>query len=104
MKGKGPRIERETSIVWNEEEDKALIWTASEITYQKLRKLGYSPTEDRERSASFIVPKRDIKMPRPLDEARSRRVKEMIAAGKTGFKPRQRNRSHSEPPNPSEQG
>jgi len=104
MKGKGPRIERETSIVWNEEEDKALIWTASEITYRKLKKLGYFPTEDRDRSASFVVPKRDIRMPKPKDEALSRRMKERMAAGKVGFRPGHQSGLHSEPPNPSAKG
>ncbi len=104
MKGKGPRIERETSIVWNEEEDKALIWTASEITYRKLKKLGYFPTEDRDRSATFVVPKRDIRMPKPKDEARSRRSKERVAAGIAGFGSGRRLGHEPEPPNSSAKG
>ena len=104
MTGKGPRIERETSIVWNEEEDKVLIWTASEITYRKLKKLGYFPTDDRDRSASFVVQKRDIRMPKPKDEALSRRMKERVAAGKTGLRPGRRSGHEPEPSNASGKG
>ena len=65
MHGKGPRHERETIIVFNEEGDTASVWTASESVYRQLRKRGYFPAEDNERSASFEIPKRDNKLPRP---------------------------------------
>jgi len=70
MKGKGIRRERETIINFNEEEKTAHIWTASEPMYRRLRKMGYCPSEDNERSASFVVPKRDIKLPRPKSASR----------------------------------
>ncbi len=60
MKGKGLRSERETVIIFNEAEDTASIWTASGVIYRKLKKLGYSPTEDNDRSASFEVPKKCV--------------------------------------------
>jgi len=60
MKGKGPRRERETTISFNEEEDTAQVWTASEPMYRKLRKKGYYPSEDNERSATFLVPKKQV--------------------------------------------
>lgn len=68
MKGEGPRHERETIIRFDEESNEASIWTASEITYRRLKKLGYAPIEDRERSATFRMPKRDVKLPRPKRE------------------------------------
>ena len=58
MKGKGPKLERETVIIFNEAEPDASIWTASETMYGKLLKLGYKPTEESDRSATFHVPKR----------------------------------------------
>ncbi len=65
MKGKGPRSERETVIRFDEAGDTATVWTASEVVYRKLRKMGYEPVEDRERSANFKVPKGDVRLPRP---------------------------------------
>lgn len=53
MKGKEPRQERETTITFNEVEDTASIWTSSESMYRKLKKLGFYPVEDRDRSAPF---------------------------------------------------
>jgi hypothetical protein len=41
MKGKGPKYERETIINFNEESEMASIWTASEVVYRRLMKLGY---------------------------------------------------------------
>jgi hypothetical protein len=41
MNANGPKHERETVIVFNEEEDFASIWTASQTVYRKLKKLGY---------------------------------------------------------------
>ncbi len=66
MKGKGPRRERETIINFNEEEKTAHIWTASEPEHRRLKKLGYEPVEDRERSASFEVPKKYISIRKPV--------------------------------------
>jgi tRNA splicing endonuclease len=65
VKGKGPREERETIINFNEAEDTASIWTASETVYRQLRKRGYTPFEDCDRHAKFEVMKRDVKLPRP---------------------------------------
>lgn len=56
MEGKGPRFERETVITFNETESSASVWTASETVYRRLKKLGYAPTEDNERSVVFEVP------------------------------------------------
>ena len=69
MKGKGPKHERETIMNFNDEDDMASIWTASEVVYRRLLKLGYMPSEDNERSAVFKMPKRDIKLPRPKKQA-----------------------------------
>ncbi len=66
MKGKGPRYERETSITFNEEDETAQIWTFSEPMYRKLIKMGYCPSEDNERSASFEVPKKCVSIRKPV--------------------------------------
>jgi len=53
MKGKGPKHERETVITFNEEESTASIWTASQAVYRRLKKAGYVPAQDGERSANI---------------------------------------------------
>jgi hypothetical protein len=65
MQAKGPRSERETTVVFNEEEPHALVWTASKPVYNRLRRLGYEPVKDEERSASFRLPKKAISFRRP---------------------------------------
>ena len=57
MQGKGPRIERETIIRFDEASPNAEVWTASVPFYRKLLKQGFVPKEDGERSATFEVPK-----------------------------------------------
>ncbi len=66
MKGKGPRQERERTITFNEVEGTASIWTASEPMYRKLKKLGFYPVEDRDRSATFKIPKKCVSFRRPV--------------------------------------
>lgn len=65
MQAKGIRRERETIINFNEEENIASVWTASQVTYRRLKKLGYNPVEDNDRSARFEIAKADIRLPRP---------------------------------------
>jgi hypothetical protein len=80
MKGKGPKHERETIISFNEESDTASIWTASEVVYRRLLKLGYVPSQDNERSAVFEMLKRDVKLPRPkraVSDAQRERLRKM---------------------------
>jgi hypothetical protein len=60
MRGKGPKIERETIIRFDEVNPTADIWTASEPIYRKLLKQGHVPKEDGERSATFQVPKQSV--------------------------------------------
>jgi len=78
MKGKGPRQERETTITFNEVEGTASIWTASAVTYRRLRKMGYSPTQDRDRSANFEIPKKRVVLTR--DTVRIRTAKQIEAS------------------------
>ncbi len=66
MKGKGQKQERETVISYNEADSLASIWTASEPEYRRLKKLGYEPVEDRERSAWFEVPKKCVSIRKPV--------------------------------------
>jgi hypothetical protein len=83
MIGKGPKQDRETIINFNEESDKASVWTASEVVYRRMLKLGYTPSQDNERSAVFELPKRDIKLPRPkrvMSEARREKIRESLKA------------------------
>jgi len=77
MKAKGPEIERETIIRWDEVGEQAEIWTASQPVYHKLSKLGYQPKEDGERHATFDVPKRcvSIRRARVLSEAQRQVLK-----------------------------
>jgi hypothetical protein len=87
MKGKGPKHERETIINFNEEDATASIWTASEVVYRRLMKLGYMPSQDNERSAVFEMPKRDVKLPRPkraMSEERREKIKESLQAKRNG--------------------
>ncbi len=101
MKGKGPRYERETSITFNEEDETAQIWTFSEPMYRKLIKMGFSPSEDNERSASFTVPKKCVSI---------RKLRVMTDKQKTDLSKRailMRNaliNSREKAPNSSEQG
>ena len=105
MKGKGIREERETVIRWDEAGDTANIWTASESVYRQLKKRGYCPTEDNDRSASFEMPKQDIKLPRPKSEKRSQLARRRAEAlGKALFSSGARSRAIDQPPNPSEKG
>ena len=87
MTGKGPKYERETIINFNEESDTASIWTASEVVYRRLKKLGYMPSQDNERSAVFEMPKRDVKLPRPkrvMSEACRDRIRQSLNAKRNG--------------------
>jgi hypothetical protein len=72
MKPNGPRSERETIINFNEEDETASIWTASDVVYRRLMKrLGRQYlTEDGERHAVFRFPKELISLPR----AKAKRV------------------------------
>jgi len=72
MKATGPRIERETTITFNEEEETAHIGTASGPMYRRLKKLGFDPTEDGERWASFEVPKKCVRVRKPIASSEKR--------------------------------
>ena len=66
MKASGPRNERETIILFNEEDEYASLWTASEPVYRGLMKrLGSEYLiEDGERHASFSFPRKWLNLPR----------------------------------------
>jgi hypothetical protein len=65
VKGKGSRQERESVIRFDEESSEANVWTASEVMYRKLKKLGFIPVEDRDRSATFRIPKKCVSIRKP---------------------------------------
>lgn len=68
MKAKGLRQERETIINFNDGENTAYVWTASDTIYCALTLKGYKPIADDGRSASFKIPKADIRLPKPRRE------------------------------------
>lgn len=82
MTGKGIRKERETSIVFNEEDSDMEIRTASEVVYRKLKKNGFYPFDETDRSATFRVPKSSFRIPRMPSEARIRAGKALGALKK----------------------
>ncbi len=107
MKAKGPRQERETTITYNEVEDTASIWTASEPMYRKLKKLGFYPVEDRDRSATFKIPKKcvSVKKPKILSEKqRAASLKSLQAARIARFSSGAPVEKGFQPPNSSTKG
>lgn len=57
-----PRIERETTITWNEEEDEAMVWSASPLFQRRMDRLGIgyyksSEREGTEESRYYKIPK-----------------------------------------------
>jgi hypothetical protein len=66
MKGRGPRYERETIIILNEQSEEATIWTASLVIYRRLlKRLGLTwLVNDEESSAEFKFPKKFLSLPR----------------------------------------
>ena len=89
MKGKGPRQERETIINFNEAADTASIWTASETVYRRLRRLGYFPAEDNERSATFEISKKCVSVRKPkvlTEKQRAASLKGLQAARNALFR------------------
>ncbi len=107
MKGKGPRLERETTITFNEVEDTASIWTASEPMYRKLKKLGFYPVEDRDRSATFEIPKKCISVRKPKilsEKQRAASLRSIQAARIARFSSGAPVEKGVQPPNPSGKG
>ena len=87
MKGSGPRHERETVIVFNEEDNLATIWTASAVMDQKLRKLGLELVEDGSRHSKFMVPKAQVSIrrkPRISESAKARAAERMRKLNEKG--------------------
>lgn len=74
------RIERETSITFNEEESHANLWTASDITERKLKALGLDG-EKYGGGLRYSIPKGWVKFRKPREltpeqkEALSKRAK-----------------------------
>jgi hypothetical protein len=66
MKAEGPKQERETVINFNEADDTASVWTASDVVYRRLlKRLGRAYlTEDGERHACFVFPRKFLDLPR----------------------------------------
>lgn len=64
MEASGPKRERETIIVFDEESDIATIWTASSTVFRRMLKRGWKPIADEERHAEFHVPRNRVLLPR----------------------------------------
>jgi hypothetical protein len=87
MEGKGPRFERETVITFNEADSSASVWTASETVYRRLKKLGYVPTRDDERSAVFEIPKAVVRVLKPrVKRELTERQREALKKGHSSSK------------------
>ncbi len=107
MKAKGIRLERETTITFNEVEDTASIWTASEPMYRKLKKLGFYPVEDRDRLATFEIPKKCISVRKPKilsEKQRAMSLKSLQAARIARFSSGAPVEKGVQPPNGSAKG
>jgi hypothetical protein len=78
MKAKGPKIERETIIRWDEGGDDAELWTASQPVYRRMLKRGHQLVADKERSATFRFAKKlvTIRKPREISDTHRRRLAE----------------------------
>ena len=86
MIGSGPRAERETVISFNEADEMATVWTASESVFRRLvKKLGrIYLTEDGERHAVFTFPRQFNRLPqvkavRKLSEAHRAKLGEQLS-------------------------
>lgn len=73
-------------IRFDEAGDTASVWTASASVYRKLQKMGFYPHEDRERSATFDIPKRCVSLRRPI--ATSPKRLKALQRARTLAKPR----------------
>ena len=65
MKPSGPKHERETVILFNEDSGLATIGTASGTAYQKYKKYGLEIVSETDRWTTFKCPKSWIKVNRP---------------------------------------
>lgn len=54
------RIEQETSVTFNQEEDEAIIWTASPAHLRRFARMGYPVHRNDGEGRSFKVPKTAI--------------------------------------------
>ena len=64
MKASGIKEERETIIVFSEDDRLASLWTASDAIYRQMKKRGWIPSQDDERHALFEFPKTRLKLPK----------------------------------------
>lgn len=64
MKPTGPKYERETVIVFDDENNTGTLWTASGVIYRKMIRLGWELIEEGERHGVFRFPRTAVKLPR----------------------------------------
>jgi len=74
LRAKGPKIDGETTFTLSEGEVTASIWTSSQPMYRKLKKLGFYPVEDRDRSATFKIPKKCVSFRRVVVMSEERKA------------------------------
>jgi hypothetical protein len=59
------RLERETTIVYNEQQKTAVIWSASSVLQRRMEKLDVKPQKKLGEGCWYEVPKSWIKVSRP---------------------------------------
>ena len=98
-KGTDLQYERETTIVYNEAEDEAQIWSASPSFQRRMEKMGVTPTRTAERergnvSAWYTVPRKWVVVRKPRTVHLSEERKEqMRQVAKRRFSPPQQSES-----------
>lgn len=84
------RLERETIINFNEEEETASLYTASEVVYRRMLKRGFVPVDKytmdgRECGWTFEIPRKSIVLPRlPRQMSQEKRLS-LSARGKVAI-------------------
>lgn len=69
-----PRIERETTVCYNEEEDNALIWSASPVFQRKMERLGVEHCKSASRPEAGVEESRCYRVPKGWVKIRPARV------------------------------
>ena len=78
------KLERETTIVFNEAEDEAMVWSASPSFHRKMQKLAIEPykTATRERgeqSCWYHIPRVWVRISRPIQRQLTEEQRQKMA-------------------------
>lgn len=93
------RLERETTITFNEAESEAMVWSASQPVLRRLKKMGFEPYRNDGEGKSFKLPKKliSIRFPRIVSEAAKNAFKERMRIKSKRVLPLQASENFSEP-------